>query len=133
MSLLSTSQGSTGGSFKVTAKSSNDDLELVTLTAPLDSALTLDAQTSNAAATVSLHQTFEGAFRLHTSNADIKVAASEQVVDPAGAGRARNVSWTRDKEGPTVHGQVAWEPQERRQAGSVTVKSSNDEVSLFIQ
>ena len=89
MSLLSTSQGSTGGSFKVTAKSSNDDLELVTLTAPLDSALTLDAQTSNAAATVSLHQTFEGAFRLHTSNADIKVAASEQVVDPAGAGRAR--------------------------------------------
>ena len=124
VSLLSETQGNTGGTFRVSAKSSNDALDISFPLAPVDSVLSLDAQTSNAPVTVNLHRTFEGEFRLQSTNAEPVVRNAEGVEDPTSTRRSRNVSWSRDRRG-SVAGKVSWEPQTWRKLGDVNVKTSN--------
>jgi hypothetical protein len=126
MSLVS--GGGTGGKFKVIGTTSLSALDLGFITAPVASSLVLDAQTSLAPATIKLHETFEGTFRLSTSLKRPTVKVNERVEDPAGKGRRRKVEIHSD--GPShTSGSISWS-EEGDDLGSVNVGTSLSPVVL---
>ncbi|KAJ7252934.1 hypothetical protein C8J57DRAFT_1519726 [Mycena rebaudengoi] len=69
---LLTPQGA-HGKFGVSATTSNGRLNIDFPASPPDSTLDLTAGTSNAAASVTLHEAYEGVFALDTSNAKLSL------------------------------------------------------------
>ena len=131
VSLLSASQGGSGGQFKVFAKSRNGDVSLNFPQAPLDSVQQIDAQTSNGRMTLQMHPTFEGEFKVETSNAQPSVVDNARVPDPAGIGRQRNVQQQRGRKA-TLSGSAVWgEPAPGKTMGSVYAKSTNGDVRIL--
>jgi len=120
---------SRGGVFNVEAKTSNSPLLVIHTTAPVDSLLTLDAQTSNSAAHVAMHPTFEGTFHAKTSNNAISVLGlDDDVEDPSGEGRKR-IAHINSIKGKTVDGSAYWGTKKDR-AGELTVTTSNSPVII---
>ncbi|KAF9463996.1 hypothetical protein BDZ94DRAFT_1217155 [Collybia nuda] len=128
MSLSSTAR--MGGQFKVTGFTTIGPLYLAFVDAPVGSGLLLNAQTSFAPATVDLHSTYEGEFRLATSSKQAIVSVDNSVMDPAGRGRRRAVEL---QQGGQSHaaGSVSWSPQGRRM-GSVYVETSSAAIMLRV-
>lgn len=132
ISLLSTSQGNSGGTFKVSAKSTNGAVSLTFPHSPLDSIQHVDAQSTNGNVALQMHTAFEGDFRLQTSNAAPAVEPNTRAQDPAGVGRQRNVGYQQDRKG-SVSGSAMWgEAVAGKAMGSVKVKTSNGDVKLVL-
>ncbi|EPQ55234.1 hypothetical protein GLOTRDRAFT_61143 [Gloeophyllum trabeum ATCC 11539] len=130
ISAYSTSGSGSGGSFKTSAKTSNNRITLSHVEAPVDSVLDLTARTTNGAATVHLHPTFEGTFELSTSNAQPSVEVSRDEDDPKGRGRRRQV-WQTTRRRGTLQGTVYWD-EARKDTGSVKVTSSNAPIHVIL-
>ncbi|KAJ7125371.1 hypothetical protein C8R44DRAFT_619533 [Mycena epipterygia] len=131
---LGTSSG-TGGNFLVKASTSNGRLTTGVVSAPLDSVLTLDARTTNTAATLTLPTTYEGAFEIDTSNAvPLIKRVNPNERDPAcksDAGcRTRVVNMTKLIKGK-ASGSVYWDRKNEKH-GKVTLRTSNAPITLFI-
>ncbi|KAF4589929.1 hypothetical protein EYR38_009224 [Pleurotus pulmonarius] len=77
-----------GGIYHIETITSNAPLSVDFPVAPVNSTLSLDGKTSNAPATVSLHPTYEGRFKLITS-LFTPVLEKSSVDDPSGRGRER--------------------------------------------
>jgi hypothetical protein len=130
--MLSMTQGGTGGLFSISAKSSNSDVSLSFPEAPVDSVQRIDAQTSNSRITVQMPTTFEGDFRLQTSNAAPSVETNNHAHNPAGVGRQRNVGYQQDKRGTTISGNAVWgEPAPGKAMGYFHAKSSNKDIRVI--
>lgn len=83
----------TGGKFKITATTALSSLNIVFLRAPVDSVLILDAYTSLSAATVELPETYEGKFKVTTTQWNTPdLVVDNMVVDPKGEGRRRAIN-----------------------------------------
>ena len=110
----------------------NSAIDLAFVDAPVDHVLTASARTSNGRAEVAVHETFEGAFDLSTTNAGTPTVHARDGRDPAGHGRKRGhavrVGPSRRKE---VHGNVWW-GEENKERGSVSVGTSNGRVQLTV-
>ncbi|KAF7428848.1 hypothetical protein PC9H_008080 [Pleurotus ostreatus] len=127
ISLLKDTVGSSGGVYDVEAFTSNAPLDIDFPTAPIDSTLSLDSKTSNGAASVSLHPTFEGRFELVSSLFPPTVEKST-ISDPSGRGRERTIQYTSLNRG-VLSGKVQWAGSDKSD-GRVLVKSSNAKVTL---
>ena len=100
--------------------------------APVNSLLHYSGATSNSPAHLGLHSTYEGTFALRSSAFfQPRVEAREDVEDPAGKGRRRNVEIRSIRRG-TAAGKVTWEPEKERELGSVELRSSNMPVVLVL-
>jgi len=117
------SQTNAGGTFKVSARSSNSPIFLQYTEAPPTSILTSNVTTSNGEALVKMHSTFEGTFEVVTSNASSVLKASR------GADGRRVIH--QRKVGSSIVGSVSW-GERRRLRGSTSVRSSNGRVSLEV-
>ncbi|KAJ7170701.1 hypothetical protein C8R43DRAFT_875013 [Mycena crocata] len=127
---LSTSSGF-GGVFRIKADTSNGRLATQITSCPVNSVLSLDAKTSNSAASVTLPSTYEGGFVLNTSNAEVWVnRVGDNVRDPSGRGRLLGVEVNKSNEGKAA-GKVYWD-RNNGDRGDVTVRSSNGPVSLYV-
>ncbi|KDQ56481.1 hypothetical protein JAAARDRAFT_36637 [Jaapia argillacea MUCL 33604] len=127
---LTSSEGSSGGSFKVIGSTSNAHLDVQFPVSPVSSRLNVDLKTSNAPATVAMHPAYEGTFNLRTSNLRPSIESPDTVEDPSGKGRKRSVyqsSYTRGN----IEGMVYWDKL-NRDAGDVHVKSSNAPIRLVL-
>ncbi|KAJ7435873.1 hypothetical protein FB451DRAFT_1379206 [Mycena latifolia] len=113
----------TEGDFGVIGTTSNGVLSITGASAPSGAALDLSARTSNARAEVTLPDTYEGAFTLHTSN-----HAPEVVERHKDDGRTVEYQ---SKKNPTVKGWVYAE-EKNRDLGRVMVMTSNAPVTLFV-
>lgn len=98
---------------------------------PHSTALTLDMKTSNNRARAAVQPSFEGPFFMRTSNASPMLTAGrdEEVEDPSGEGRARNIQVNR-KVGGLMEGKVWWGDWRSRGKGWVHLTSSNGQVEL---
>jgi hypothetical protein len=134
VSLYSSNRDNTGGQFAVSATSSRAAVTVAFPTAPVDSKLSLDASTSLAPATVTLHKTYEGAFALATSLSKATLDYQRNVTDPAGRGRHREVQ-VGSQSAWKIDGTVAWissgaASEDTPAAGCVKVTSSLAAVAL---
>jgi len=120
------------GVYHIDAETSNSRLGLAFATAPVGSTLTLNAATSNSPANVALHPTFEGDFDISTSNWFKALVVEEQdVQDPSGKERKRNISYKRVDGQHQVVGKVLWgEDGDNKADGVVKVHTSNSGVVL---
>ncbi|EKM52029.1 uncharacterized protein PHACADRAFT_187392 [Phanerochaete carnosa HHB-10118-sp] len=132
ISLLSTSQDSTGGVFEVKARTSNGGIALSFPEAPLDSVQHVEAQSSIGDATVQMHKTFEGTFSLSQSFPAPVIQYDNRASDPAGTGRERNVGYQRDGSGAFV-GRTTWgQPARGKGMGNVNVQTSIGNTKLIL-
>ncbi|KAL4259465.1 hypothetical protein AB1N83_008607 [Pleurotus pulmonarius] len=109
-----------GGIYHIETITSNAPLSVDFPVAPVNSTLSLDGKTSNAPATVSLHPTYEGRFKLITS-LFTPVLEKSSVDDPSGRGRERSIE-SRSSRG-VLSGRVQWRGSDKSE-GMVQVKSS---------
>ncbi|PIL33801.1 hypothetical protein GSI_04426 [Ganoderma sinense ZZ0214-1] len=129
VTLQSTTASSTGGTFDVSARTSNAPLTLAVVDAPVEHALTLKARTSNSPARVTLHPTYEGAFDVQSSKwFRPTVEWDAEAHDPAGKDRRRSVQVKRVR-GESVKGSAAWE-EGGEERGEVEVDTSNSPLWL---
>ena len=135
ISLRTPSPSDKGGAFAVSSKTQNGALALRFQSQPIDSKLTLTAQTSNAPAQVHLHPAYEGDFSMGTSHGPMELTVYEDLKDPSGRGRKRH--WTVVERIATVFkGRVwwsytpTWDGQGSR--GSADVQTSNSAVQLTV-
>ena len=123
-----------GGSdkFNVSTVTTNNPLFVVVTDAPVDSALFLEARTTNGQAHVHLHPTYEGSFDIETSSqysGDINFLPA---ADPSGKEMGR-VSWWQPRNTSHVYGSTSWSKTGiMKNAGNVTVLTSNAAVVLDI-
>ncbi|PPQ85832.1 hypothetical protein CVT25_003463 [Psilocybe cyanescens] len=122
ISLFSTS--GSGGSFVVTAQTSNQPLQIAFPTSPSGSALNLQASTENAPASVLLDDAYAGSFDLRTSAYE---DATVNVVRPNVSGR--HVRYSGEGRGETA-GSVVWDGGNYSANGRVSVSTSNGRVEL---
>ncbi|OCH93506.1 hypothetical protein OBBRIDRAFT_790220 [Obba rivulosa] len=128
--LISTTSSGTNGIFKIDARTSNSPVDVSTKSAPIDHVLYFIARTSNAPASASLHSTWEGAFRIQTSQWHTPtVDAATEVPDPKGQERSRDVVVRSVRKG-VVEGSAAWTPMEEHRLGEVEISTSNAPVKL---
>jgi hypothetical protein len=121
-----------GGAFGVAARTTNSPLAVDVKDSPADSALTLDAHTSNGRAAATLHRAFEGTFHAHTTTGRVTLNTPD-VADPRGEGRERLVdelSW--DKHRTSVTGHVHWGDEEHKERGTVVLTTTNAPAELTI-
>ncbi|EKM51556.1 uncharacterized protein PHACADRAFT_150026 [Phanerochaete carnosa HHB-10118-sp] len=132
-SLISTTKSENGGSFRVNTKTINSPLNVNFTSAPVDSLLHFKGATSNSPAYVSLHSTYEGSFTLRSSSLlQPRIEQREDVEDPAGKDRRRNVEIYSIRRG-IAEGKVTWVPAETEKVlGSVGLRSSNMPVVLVV-
>ena len=128
--LLSNASDATSSKYQVTTQTSNALLQLEFVDAPVNHVLTADARTTNGRADVTLHETYEGSFELHTSNAGKPLVHSRGVQDPAGQGRKRGLQ-VETVRNNAVRGNVWWD-QENRSRGRVSVSTSNGRLQLTV-
>ncbi|PCH35698.1 hypothetical protein WOLCODRAFT_80761 [Wolfiporia cocos MD-104 SS10] len=124
---LFSSDSSTGDAFNVSARTSNNALDIFFDESPLDARLDVHARTSNAPAAISMSREFEGSFRLRTTNGYIAVPFNNAAEDPAGGYRLRNLVVERNRS--FAEGYVSWNAP-RRENGHVIVQTSNAPVTL---
>lgn len=122
--LVSSSEN--GGSYAVTASTTNSPLRVAFPTSPVDSTLKLSATTTNSPAAVSLHPSYEGSFELSTTQFLPKLVKHD-ASDPSGRERKRNVELGSTSRG-SLRGRVSWSDNEG--PGSVFVKSTNAFITL---
>ncbi|OCH93507.1 hypothetical protein OBBRIDRAFT_790223 [Obba rivulosa] len=127
--LISTTSSGTNGIFKIDARTSNSPLDVSTKSAPVDHVLYFTARTSNAPASASLHSTWEGAFRIQTSQHTPTVDPDTEVPDPKGKERRRDVVVRSVRKG-VVEGSAAWTPKEEHRLGEVKIRTSNAPLKL---
>jgi hypothetical protein len=135
LSLFSTFENKTSGAFAVDMHTSNSPLKVDFLDQAPDSLLKLDAHTSNSPASVRLHPSFEGIFKLKTSIFTAIVSPDADVEDPAGRGRKRSVNVRTVGHGAgIVHGDVAWVPENPNlaPAGKVEASTRNSPLHLSL-
>jgi hypothetical protein len=106
LALISTSSRGTGGQFIVETLTSNSPLVVKFPYAAIDSVLHLSAKTSNSPAFVELNPAYEGTFSLTTSIFRPRVDVNENVEDPTGEGRQREVDF--NTVGKELKGSVHW-------------------------
>ncbi|KIY53048.1 hypothetical protein FISHEDRAFT_33836, partial [Fistulina hepatica ATCC 64428] len=115
--------------YDMTAKTSNGHLSLDLPTMPVGAVMMLDAATTNQAADVHLNPAFEGSYSLRTSNAHPEVLEDEDVADPTGEGRTRQLVDRGLSKGICL-GQISWDGEEH--PSTVSVKTSNARVTLRV-
>lgn len=111
----------TGGTFNITAHTSNGHLTLTHPVAPVDSRLLVDARTSNGHAELQLHPTFEGSYESITSNSITRYTMPTNPIDPSGRGRKPLRDWVN---------RTLWWGEVKERGGSALLKTSNREVHL---
>ncbi|EJF60662.1 hypothetical protein DICSQDRAFT_62362 [Dichomitus squalens LYAD-421 SS1] len=122
----------TGGSFSVSAHTSNGAVDLAVTSQPADSTLTLSARASNSPATVHLNPAFEGAIEIGTTNGPVSFDVNKKASDPGNRGRQR--MWVvSEKTMKMWKGFVSWgSPHGRRLNGRVTVQTENGAAELQV-
>ena len=128
LNLLTTT--GTGGTFNVSASTTNAPLELSVNTLPPDGGLFLHGTSINSPVSVTLPPTYEGTYELRSSaRAPLEVERHKQAADPMGQGRKR--VWTTIEGSPAhVVGAVRW--GEERGSGRVSLRTSNKPVTLHV-
>ena len=120
-SLESTMADGTGGAFEIRADSTNGRASVEIPRAPVDSRQTIDVRTTNAAAYLKLHPTFEGSFMARTRGGKAAINPNEGVKDPAGRGRHRSFTWEKGE------GKAFWSGEHM---GLASVASTGESVTL---
>lgn len=127
ISLHSGHESGTGGHFTAFMGTSNSPLDIAVVDAPVDHTLVMTADTRNSPARVMLHKTYEGSFKLSSPPFFQlpTIQITEDVDDPAGWGRSRNVAMSK-LTGGVAEGSARWLPADRTTpTGSVRISTSN--------
>jgi hypothetical protein len=131
--LAAATESGWGGSFIVSAHSTNSPVSVSVKDSPADSTLSLIGKTSNGRASANLHRAFEGVFSAHTSNGRVTLS-TPKVEDPRGEGRERiieHLNW--DKYRKSVTGSVHWgDDNKDEKKGSVVLQTSNSAIDLSL-
>ncbi|KAF8320797.1 hypothetical protein DL93DRAFT_2073514 [Clavulina sp. PMI_390] len=117
------------GDFDVEVKTSNSPVDLRVPVAPIGHKLRLSSRTSNSRSVAKIFRSFEGAFRLHTSNAPFTVhkdVTSDH--DPAGKGRKPTLQVNIQKR--DASGKFYWGDEEVHSSSEVEITTSNGPVDL---
>jgi len=124
MPTLALLQKGNRGDFAVDASTVNSPLNVELPVAPVDHVLHLSAKSSRSPAHVSLPSTYEGSFFLSSSILGPHVDVTEDVEDPKGEGRTREVTF--NKAGHEIAGDVYWDggSDDEKKGGSVEVVTS---------
>ncbi|KAI0086962.1 hypothetical protein BDY19DRAFT_995394 [Irpex rosettiformis] len=143
MALESTAPKGKIPSFRVLAKSSNKTVNLKAVSSPLKANTQMEIQTSNAPATFRLPASYEGKFDLHSTPFKPVVNVNEDVKDPAGLERKREVHNDRSRRG-LLSGSISWVEDEHSEGAvgheapskgtmsKVSIKTSNAEAHVFL-
>jgi hypothetical protein len=118
-----------GGDYSVNAHSSNAPFRLNFITAPINSALKLSADTSNSPASASLHPTYQGKFTLTSSNKRPYVDQHKRD-DPEDRDRRRSIEYSSNGRN-ILRGSVRWDDK-HKDLGTVDLKTSNSGVVLHL-
>lgn len=120
-----TSSARDGGKFNVSTITTNSPVFVIVADAPVDSALFLEAVTTNGQAHVHLHPTYEGDFDIETSSQHTGEINILPGADPSGKERGR-VSWWQPRNTSHVYGSTSWfETRNKKNPGNVNVHTSN--------
>ncbi|KAG9105387.1 hypothetical protein FRC07_009324 [Ceratobasidium sp. 392] len=116
-----------GGHFTVQTRTTNGQLNVQFPTSPIDSLLDFDGHTTNSPADISLHASYEGSFRIKTSNGGPEVD-NEHARDPTGKGRYRTVNVSKSSKNE-VQGKIFWghekDHNEGTETGRAVIQTSN--------
>lgn len=125
--------------YTVDTKTTNGNL-LVDIPIIPSSILIYTGSTSNAKANVDISSSFEGRFRISTTNSKASLVLDEhgKPEDPAGRGRDRTVDYESEIPGrgrqPTAfRGLAYWGAYDRSNRGNVDIKTTNGEAVLVLQ
>lgn len=131
-SVDSNEKATSGGTFGVKANTANGAINVTFPTAPIDSLVTLTANTAMAPIAVNMHNTFEGSFVAHStpfSKIEVDVDDTE---DPTGEDRKRNLIFDSVNMG-TAKGLVFWgDREDGKDYGSVKLDTALGSVSLSL-
>lgn len=121
-------QNAQSGTYQIRATTSNNALKLRLESALHNTALRLDASTSNGPVDVQLYPTFEGVFNIQTSNALANVQYTPES-DPEGEQRQvqQQYSGWSTLSGTAVRGQ-----EQKQTLGHVSITTSNAPVRLCL-
>lgn len=132
---LGTSNGKPG-SFRVITTTTNSHAKTHIESAPLDSMLDVDAQTTNGRASLRLPSTYEGKFSASTSNSPITVVPASSLErdpaceDPECTGRQRTIETARSTK-RLMSGIVYWDKKNAAR-GKASVATTNSAVTLIL-
>ncbi|KIJ66010.1 hypothetical protein HYDPIDRAFT_110134 [Hydnomerulius pinastri MD-312] len=127
------SESGTGGEFDVDTESTNGSIGLTFTDSPVDSLLNCRAQTTLGGLQVALHSAYEGTYSVETTLGKRMVEQRQEVEDPAGRGRHRQVS--QDKASRGNSGSVSWVENDGSSSGtegSVVLKTTLASARLII-
>ena len=120
--------------YTIWTRTANAPIALTFIDAPADHQyhkLRTAAHTSNDRVEVTMHDTFEGAFDVHTTNAAASVAhIRERVHDPAGLGRIRGHAM-QSLNRNVGRGSVWWD-EATKERGRVSLRTSNAVATLTL-
>jgi len=125
-----TSGADNAGSFGVAASTVRGKVDMKFTDAPVDSILTVNAETALADVEVYLHPTYQGSFELSTELAAVRLHNPKNVDDPAGRGRKRVVHLDRDSK-TRIEGETWW-GKKGEPLGAVKLKTSLAAATLHL-
>ncbi|KAJ4477196.1 hypothetical protein J3R30DRAFT_3483166 [Lentinula aciculospora] len=127
---LSEETTSSDGTFRVGAHNANGAVEIAFPAAPINSTVLLNAKTAAAPIHVQMHNTFEGAFTVHSAPFDKKIIVTDEGPDPEGKDRKRNLIFDVINR-RFSKGKVFWgDEQSDRARGSVGLDTVSGQISL---
>lgn len=130
ISLVSLTDDSIGGTFDITASTSNGPVDIVYPSTPVNSTLKFDAHSSNSPVRTTLHTAYEGSYSVATSNWNKPaVHFNDNAEDPSGDGRKRTLETVSLGKG-NQNGHVYWGSGDRKSVGSMRLSTSNAGVQL---
>lgn len=122
------SEKETGGRFKVSASTALSPVELIFLSAPVSSSLSLSATTHLGPVRVHLHRTYEGKFEAHSTMSQPTVIYDHDEEDPTGKGRKREVHVVRSADF-SISGCASWS-EKGIKSGKVKIETTLAPVTL---
>ncbi|EAU91944.1 hypothetical protein CC1G_11130 [Coprinopsis cinerea okayama7 len=127
---LTSTQENDGGAFGIVAETARGHIDADIVETPIDSILTLEAQTALARIDARLPTTFQGQFDLETVLSKASLDYKEDVEDPAGKGRKRHLQVDSVKRNQ-IQG-ATWWSNENKAKGSAVLKTSMGKVNLHL-
>jgi len=124
INLTASGRSKKGGNFRVIGSTSNGPLNITFIGSPLESALALNAHTSNAVAGVTLHSAYQGWFGLSTSHHAATVTRLNTTDD------GRRIEHERSADSSS-YGYV-YSKEEYKKLGRVQITTSNARAALFV-
>ncbi|KIK63064.1 hypothetical protein GYMLUDRAFT_41375 [Collybiopsis luxurians FD-317 M1] len=121
---------SSDGLFDIRAHTARGSIDVAFPTAPINSTVFLNADTALGSIDVNMHNTFEGAFDVHSTPLDRTEVVQQEAEDPEGKNRKRNLIFD-SVGGGSVRGKVFW-GDKAEQRGLIRLKTALSHILLKV-